>query len=204
MTTLKMLYGFAARRYRHPDGSAIFTNDPTEVLADIWSAQKPKRRTERYVRPDKLGAVWLALNELRASLHDWQSVAGVDVARFAFLTGCRRREVTTLTWDRARSARRPRQVPLQAGQPEARRRHLAPAERPRGRTAQATPAAQRQQVRVPFSRPSRPHRRCPRRHAEGERGRWPNPESPRRPTHVQQHRPALSRWQIRDGHAHRA
>lgn len=100
MTTFKMLYGFAARRYRHPEGTAIFTNNPTEVLFDVWATQKPKKRTERYVRPDKLGAVWVELDELRASLHDWQSVAGVDVARFAFLTGCRRREVTTLTWDR--------------------------------------------------------------------------------------------------------
>jgi integrase len=95
-----MLYSFAARRYRHPDGTAIFTNNPTEVLFDVWATQKPKKRNERYVRPEKLGAVWLALNELRASLLDWQSVAGADVARFAFVTGCRRREVTTLTWDR--------------------------------------------------------------------------------------------------------
>ncbi|MDJ0977651.1 MAG: integrase family protein [Erythrobacter sp.] len=98
MVTLRILINFANRQYRRLDGSPLMTHNPVEVLKDHWAPIGS--RTDRYIERNKVGEVWNALHAARETARTRDQVAGFDLTLFAMLTGARRSEMTTLTWDR--------------------------------------------------------------------------------------------------------
>lgn len=96
--TLRILVNFAMDEYRRPDGSPLIGHNPVGALKRHWA--KLGSRTERYVDKGKIGAVWNALQEARKNSKNRDALAGLDLAIWALLTGCRRDEGAALTWDR--------------------------------------------------------------------------------------------------------
>jgi integrase len=96
--TLRILINFAARQYRRADGSPLIQRNPVDVLKDHWA--KLGSRTERYIDRRKIGEVWNALVQARATPKNRDHLSSIDLTLFALLTGCRRDEAATLTWDR--------------------------------------------------------------------------------------------------------
>lgn len=98
MVTLRILINFANRQYRRVDGSPLISHNPVEVLKDHWAPIGS--RTDRYIDRRKVGEVWNALQAAREAARTSEQVAGFDLTLFALLTGARRNEMATLTWDR--------------------------------------------------------------------------------------------------------
>ena len=96
--TLRLLIRFAIDEYRKVDGKAIITDNPVDALKRHWA--KLGTRTERYVDRRVIGAVWNKLHEMRGIVLGYEALASVDLTIFALLTGARRDEMATLTWDR--------------------------------------------------------------------------------------------------------
>lgn len=94
---LRALINYAIREYRKPDGSAIITDNPIEVLYKKWNPIKP--RTSR-VPDNKVGAVWSTLKEWRDVAYNRDTLASIDLVMFLILTGARIGEASALTWDR--------------------------------------------------------------------------------------------------------
>lgn len=94
---LRAMMNYAIREYRKPDGSAIITDNPVEVLHKKWAPIKAK--TSRI--PDKkVGAVWLDLQHRRNVAYNRDTLASIDLVTFLLLTGSRIGEASALTWDR--------------------------------------------------------------------------------------------------------
>lgn len=98
MVVLRILINFANRQYRRLDGSPLMMHNPVEVLKDHWAPIGSRR--DRYVERSKVGEVWNALHDAREKARTRDQRAGFDLTLFAMLTGARRSEMTTLTWDR--------------------------------------------------------------------------------------------------------
>lgn len=98
MVTLRILLNFAGRQYRRGDGTPLIQRNPVDVLKDHWAPMGS--RTDRYVDRRKIGEVWNALNGARTDAKDHHALASVDLTLFLLLTGARRDEGATLTWDR--------------------------------------------------------------------------------------------------------
>lgn len=94
---LRALFNYAIREYRKPDGTAIITDNPVEVLYKKWTPLKP--RTSR-VPENKAGAVWSALQKWREVAYNRDTLASIDLVIFLILTGARIGEASALTWDR--------------------------------------------------------------------------------------------------------
>ena len=98
MVTLRILINFASRQYRRADGSPLVLHNPVDVLKDHWAPLGS--RTDRYIDRRKIGEVWNKLHEARETPKNKDALAAIDLTIFALLTGARRDEMTTLTWDR--------------------------------------------------------------------------------------------------------
>lgn len=98
MVTLRILLNFAGRQYRRGDGTPLIQRNPVEVLKDHWAPLGS--RTDRYIDRRRIGEVWNALNGARADAKDHHALASIDLTLFLLLTGARRDEGATLTWDR--------------------------------------------------------------------------------------------------------
>jgi integrase len=98
MVTLRILINFAARQHRRADGSPLIQRNPVDVLKDHWA--ELGTRTDRYIDRRKIGEVWNKLIEARATPKNRDHLSSIDITLFALLTGCRRDEAATLTWDR--------------------------------------------------------------------------------------------------------
>ena len=98
MVTLRILINFASRQYRRADSSPLVLHNPVDVLKDHWAPLGS--RTDRYVDRRKMGEVWNELHKAREAPKSKDALAGIDLTIFALLTGARRDEMTTLTWDR--------------------------------------------------------------------------------------------------------
>jgi len=96
-SVLRALINYATREYRKPDGSAILTDNPVDVLYKKWSPIRP--RTSRI--PDtKVGQAWYFLSRRRQQAHNRDTLASIDLVMFLMLTGARIGEASALTWDR--------------------------------------------------------------------------------------------------------
>lgn len=96
--TLRILVRFAMDEYRQADGKALINDNPVDALKHHWA--KLGTRTERYVDRRKIGEAWNKLHEMRGAVQGYEALASVDLTIFALLTGARRDEMATLTWDR--------------------------------------------------------------------------------------------------------
>ncbi len=96
--TLRILIRFAMDEYRQADGKALISDNPVDALKHHWA--KLGTRTERYIDKRKVGEVWNKLHEMRGEVQGYEALASVDLTIFALLTGARRDEMATLTWDR--------------------------------------------------------------------------------------------------------
>lgn len=96
--TLRILIRFAMDEYRQSDGSPLIRDNPVDALKHHWA--KLGTRTERYIDRRKIGEVWNKLQEMRGEVQGYEALASVDLTIFALLTGARRDEMATLTWDR--------------------------------------------------------------------------------------------------------
>ncbi len=96
--TLRILIRFAVDEYRQADGKPLITDNPVDALKHHWA--KLGTRTERYIDKRKVGAVWNRLHEMRSEVQGYEALASVDLTIFGLLTGARRDEMATLTWDR--------------------------------------------------------------------------------------------------------
>lgn len=96
--TLRILVRFAMDEYRQSDGSPLIRDNPVDALKHHWA--KLGTRTERYIDRRKIGEVWNKLQEMRGEVQGYEALASVDLTIFALLTGARRDEMATLTWDR--------------------------------------------------------------------------------------------------------
>jgi integrase len=96
--TLRILIRFAMDEYRQADGKPLITDNPVDALKHHWA--KLGTRTDRYVDRRKIGEVWNKLQAMRGEVQGYEALASVDLTIFALLTGARRDEMATLTWDR--------------------------------------------------------------------------------------------------------
>ncbi|AUW58295.1 preprotein translocase [Sphingobium sp. SCG-1] len=96
--TLRILIRFAIDEYRQADGKPLISDNPVDALKHHWA--KLGTRTERYIDKRKIGAVWNRLHEMRGEVQGYEALASVDLTIFGLLTGARRDEMATLTWDR--------------------------------------------------------------------------------------------------------
>jgi integrase len=96
--TLRILIRFAMDEYRQADGKALISDNPVDALKHHWA--KLGTRTERYIDKRKVGEVWNKLHDMRGAVQGYEALASVDLTIFALLTGARRDEMATLTWDR--------------------------------------------------------------------------------------------------------
>lgn len=95
-SVLGALLNYAARQYKRADGSPLIAVNPVGILKDDRVRLKP--RTSR-VLDAKVGAVWQALGEWRATAHNRDTMSSIDLVRFLMLTGLRISEASSLTWD---------------------------------------------------------------------------------------------------------
>jgi integrase len=95
--TLRILINFAMDEYRRADGEPLIARNPVDALKHHWA--KLGTRTERYIDKRKVGEVWNKLHDMRGEVQGYEALASVDLTIFALLTGARRDEMATLTWD---------------------------------------------------------------------------------------------------------
>lgn len=97
---LRALLNYARAAYRTDEGPTLKEN-PVDVIGDakLWNRTQPK--TGR-IPIDKVGAVWLKLEERRLDTSTKTDQVGSDYVAFLMLTGCRASEAAKLTWDRVR------------------------------------------------------------------------------------------------------
>lgn len=67
------------------------------MAQDDWKTFEPR---DRRVELHDVGKAWNVLNEMRFAPKSKDALAAIDAVRFLFLTGARRGEASTLTWDR--------------------------------------------------------------------------------------------------------
>lgn len=76
----------------------MIVRNPVGVLKDHWA--KLETRNDRYIDKRKFGEVWNTLMETRATLTHRDARTAHDLTIFLLLTGARRDEGATLTFDR--------------------------------------------------------------------------------------------------------
>lgn len=98
LVTLRTLINFANRRFPRADGSPLIVVNPVKAMAqDDWKTFEPRTR---HIELRQVGQAWYALDEMRLAPKNGDALAAIDLVRFLFLTGARRTEGASLTWDR--------------------------------------------------------------------------------------------------------
>ena len=98
LVTLRTLINFANRRYPRADGTPLIPVNPVKAMAqDDWKTFEPRTR---HVELRQVGEAWYALEEMRRAPKNADALAAIDLVRFLFLTGARRTEGASLTWNR--------------------------------------------------------------------------------------------------------
>ena len=96
---LRAVLNYARAAYR-PDDKPMIVENPVSILSDMKVWNRVKARSGR-IPTDKIGAVWNALQELRANPFNTTVARTLaDVTAFLLLTGARWNEAAGLTWDR--------------------------------------------------------------------------------------------------------
>lgn len=100
MVVLRILIEFARDEYRLADGTPVITSNPVDAMKRHWAPEGDK--SDHNIPLNKVGEVWNALHDARAKPMPDDALAGIDLAIMLLLTGCRRMEMASLTWDRVR------------------------------------------------------------------------------------------------------
>jgi integrase len=95
-SVLRALLNYAARRYRKTDGSPLILRNPVDALRDEWVELQPRTTA---IPMDKVGAVWSALRRWSKEPNTRPKAASIDFLMLLMLTGCRREETASITWD---------------------------------------------------------------------------------------------------------
>ena len=98
MTVLRILANYVMDTYRRADGSPLLAENPVKVMKRHW--RKEGSRKQRFIPDDRIGEVWLALDEARIAPKNGDALAGIDLVRLALLTGARKNELAALEWTR--------------------------------------------------------------------------------------------------------
>jgi len=101
---LRSLLNYARERSATEDGQYTITNPVSQMLkkGGLATLNVVEPRTERVPRK-KIGVVWNALNEFSCMEGNKASTyISSDLVMFLLLTGARRGEASTLTWDRVK------------------------------------------------------------------------------------------------------
>lgn len=96
---LRALLNWAREKYSNGDDYPLLPFNPVERM---FKLQKPNPEQPRDGRIPiaKIGAVWNMLAKRRADAHTPDERTAIDYVKFLILTGLRRSEAASLTWDR--------------------------------------------------------------------------------------------------------
>ncbi|MBC7311967.1 MAG: integrase family protein, partial [Rhizobium sp.] len=97
MVTLRTLINFARDEYKRLDGAPLIDHNPVSILKKELRPSAPRTR---HVDRKKVGEFWHLLNDARKTPFNEDALAGLDLVMFLLLTGARRNEGASLTWDR--------------------------------------------------------------------------------------------------------
>lgn len=96
---LRALLNRARENHSDGDNYPLLPFNPVERMFKLRKMNKEEPR-DRRVPIEKVGAVWHLLDRRRASAHNATERTAVDLVQFLMLTGCRKIEAASLTWDR--------------------------------------------------------------------------------------------------------
>lgn len=102
MFLLRTLFNYAISECRQPDGTALMTDNPVDVLYRKVVTQKKARGS--HIPMNRVGAVWSYLLKAREAASSRDTQASLDIVMFVLLTGARIVEASTLTWNRVNLA----------------------------------------------------------------------------------------------------
>lgn len=97
MVTLRTLINFAMSEYQRLDGAPIIERNPVAILKKDLRPSPPRTR---HIDRRAIGKFWNLLTASRGTAINADAACGVDLVKFLLLTGARRNEGATLTWDR--------------------------------------------------------------------------------------------------------
>lgn len=98
MRTFRSLWNFTAGQYENSAGDSLLPSNPVERLSKTkaWNRVRPK---QTYVKEHELPAWFSAVGTLRAEPRDTSAKTVGDYLMVLILTGMRRNEAASLTWD---------------------------------------------------------------------------------------------------------
>lgn len=96
---LRALLNRARENYSTDDVYPLLPFNPVERM---FKLRKPNREEprDRRIPIEKVGAVWHTLDKRREAAHNATERTAVDFVQCLILTGCRKTELASLTWDR--------------------------------------------------------------------------------------------------------
>ncbi len=97
MVTLRTLINFAMNEYKQLDGKPIIEHNPVSILKKDLRPSQPRTR---HIDRRSVGTFWNLLVESRQGSFNRDASTGIDLVMFLLLTGARRNEGASLTWDR--------------------------------------------------------------------------------------------------------
>ncbi|NMP32563.1 integrase family protein [Thalassotalea sp. M1531] len=98
MRVLSAIYKFAKGQYEDNSGNSLFPHNPVERLGQLnaW-AREPRR--QNVIKPHQLQAWYEALQDMKFNTGAESHHVAADYLLFLLLTGLRKNEAATLTWD---------------------------------------------------------------------------------------------------------
>ena len=97
LVTLRTLINWAMDEYKQLDGKPIIEHNPVSILRKDLRPSPPRTR---HIDRRSIGRFWNLLGESRGATLNADALAGIDLVTFLLLTGARRNEGASLTWDR--------------------------------------------------------------------------------------------------------
>lgn len=99
LINLRALLNWARETHSNGDDYPLLPFNP---VARMFKLRKPNPEAprDRRIPTDKIGAVWNMLEKRRAAAHTPDERTAIDFVQCLLLTGCRKTELATLTWDR--------------------------------------------------------------------------------------------------------
>ncbi|WNC68169.1 integrase family protein [Thalassotalea nanhaiensis] len=98
MRILSAIYKFAKGQYEDNSGNSLFPHNPIDRLGQLkaW-AKEPRRQT--LIKPHQLKPLYIALQDMKFNTGAESDHVAADYILFILLTGLRKNEAATLTWD---------------------------------------------------------------------------------------------------------